>query len=127
MSTQRKHASAECKARGALEALKGLKTVHELARPSGVHPPPMAHWNPRLQKELPEIFSARRAKHEPDQEAFHAQRAQHIGQRQVEGDWGKNKLDVFPEDTRALRKPAHPQSSLARQGDLVGLPRATSN
>ena len=42
MSTQRKHASAECKARGALEALKGLKTVHELARPSGVHPPPMA-------------------------------------------------------------------------------------
>ena len=74
---------------------------------------------------MPEIFSARRAKHEPDQEAFHAQRAQHIGQRQVEGDWGKNKLDVFPEDTRALRKPAHPQSSLARQGDLVGLPRAT--
>jgi transposase-like protein len=31
MSTQRKHYSAEFKARVALEALKGLKTVNELA------------------------------------------------------------------------------------------------
>jgi hypothetical protein len=29
MSTQRKHSSAACKARVALEALKGLKTVNE--------------------------------------------------------------------------------------------------
>jgi hypothetical protein len=29
MSTQRKQSSAEFKARGALEALKGLKTVNE--------------------------------------------------------------------------------------------------
>jgi hypothetical protein len=31
MSTQRKQYSTECKARVALEALQGLKTVHALA------------------------------------------------------------------------------------------------
>lgn len=61
MSTQRKQYSAEFKARVALEALKGLKTVNELASTSGIHPTPIAPWTHRLQKEMPEIFSARRA------------------------------------------------------------------
>src|SRR6266568_4596420 len=42
MSTQRKQYSAEFKARVALEALKGLKTVNELASTYGVHP--MTAW-----------------------------------------------------------------------------------
>jgi transposase-like protein len=44
MSTQRKQYSAEFKARVALEALKGLKTVNELASTYGVHPTQIAHW-----------------------------------------------------------------------------------
>jgi transposase InsO family protein len=71
MSTQRKQYSAEFKARVALEALTGLKTVNELARTYGVHPTQMAHGKHRLQKEMPEIFSARRAKREQAHEAFH--------------------------------------------------------
>src|SRR2546425_853679 len=67
MSTQRKQSSAEFKARVALEALKGLKTVNELASTSGVHPTQIAHWKHRLQKEMPDSFSARRAKREHDQ------------------------------------------------------------
>src|SRR5262249_54079612 len=73
MSTQRKQYSAEFKARVALEALKGLKTVNELASTYGVHPTQIAHWKHRLQKEMPEIFSARRAKREHEHEAFQAQ------------------------------------------------------
>src|SRR6266702_5542473 len=38
---------------------------------------------------------------------------------------GKKKLDLLPEGKRALIEPAHPQLSIARQGDLVGLPRST--
>ena len=60
MSTQRKQYSAAFKARVALEALKGLKTVNELASTYGVHPTQIAHWKHRLQQEMPEIFSARR-------------------------------------------------------------------
>src|SRR3954447_8950718 len=44
MSTQRKQYSAEFKARVALEALKGLKTINELASTYGVHPTQIAHW-----------------------------------------------------------------------------------
>ena len=73
MSTQRKQYSAEFKARVALEALKGLKTVNRLASMYGVHPTQIAHWKHRRQKEIPDIFSARRAKREHDHEAFQAQ------------------------------------------------------
>ena len=96
MSTQRKQYSAECKARVALEALKGRKTVNELASTYGVHPTQLAHWKPRLQKEMPEIFSARRAKREHEQEAFEAQVYQQIGQLKVELDWMKKTAGLAP-------------------------------
>jgi putative transposase len=103
MSTQRKQYSAEFKARVALEALKGLKTVNELASTYGVPPTQITiHWEHRLQKEIPEIFSARRAKREHDAEAFQAQLYQQIGKLKVERDWLKKKLDWPPERTRDL-------------------------
>jgi transposase-like protein len=73
MSTQRKQYSAEFKARVALEARKGLKTVHALASTYGVHPTQIAHGKYRLQREMSESFSARRAKREQAQEALQAQ------------------------------------------------------
>ena len=94
MSTQRKQYSAACKARVALEALKGLKTVNELASTYGVHPTQIAHWKHRLQQEMPEIFSVRRAKREHDAEAFQAQLDQQIGQLKVELDWLKKKAGL---------------------------------
>ena len=96
MATQRKQSSAELKARGALEALKGLNTVHEFARTYGVHPTQIAHGKHRLQQEMSEIFSVRRAKRERDQEACQAQLYQQIGQRKVELDWVKKKGGLTP-------------------------------
>lgn len=96
MSTQRKHYSAEFKARVALEALKGLKTVNELASAYGVHPTQIAHWKHRLSKEMPDIFSIRRDKRERDQETFQAQLYQQIGQLKVELDWVKKKAGLAP-------------------------------
>ena len=95
MSTQRKHYSAEFKARVALEALKGDKTVNEFASAYGVHPTQIAHWKHRLHKEMPDIFSVRRDKRERDQEAFQAQLYQQIGQLKVELDWLKKKVGVL--------------------------------
>jgi transposase-like protein len=96
MSTQRKQYSAEFKARVALEALKGVKTVNEFASAYGVHPTQIAHWKHRLHKEMPDIFSARRDKRDRDQEAFQAQLYQQIGQRKVELDWVKKKAGLAP-------------------------------
>jgi putative transposase len=57
----------------ALEALKGLKMVNELASTYGVHPTQITHWKHRLQQEMSEIFSGRRAKRDRAQEALQAQ------------------------------------------------------
>jgi hypothetical protein len=73
MSTPRKHSRAACKARGALAARTGLNTANACASPYGGPPTPMAHGHPRLPKERPEMFSARRAQHAYDQEACPAQ------------------------------------------------------
>jgi putative transposase len=43
----------------------------------------------------------------------------------VEWNWLKKKLALPPETKRVLIEPAHPQLSIARQCDLVGLPRST--
>lgn len=94
MSTQRKRYSAECKARVALDAIKGHKTVNELASIYGVHPTQITHWKHQLHKEVPQIFSARRAKRAQDQEALHAQLYQQIGQLKVELDWLKKKAGL---------------------------------
>jgi transposase-like protein len=96
MSTQRKQYSAEFKARVALEALKGLKTVNELGSTYGVHPTQIAPWKHRLQKEMADIFSARRAKREQAQEALQAQLYQQIGPLKVALDWLKKKAGLAP-------------------------------
>ena len=94
MSTQRKRYSAEFKARVALDAVKGHKTVNELASTYGVHPTQITYWKHQLHKEVPEIFSARRAKRAHDHEAFQAQLYQQIGQRKVALDWVKKKAGL---------------------------------
>jgi transposase-like protein len=94
MSTQRKQYSAEFKARVALEAIKGHKTVNELASQYGVHPTQITHWKHQLQQEVPQIFSASHAKRAHAQDALQAQLYQQIGQLTVELDWLKNKAGL---------------------------------
>jgi transposase-like protein len=95
MSTQRKRYSAECKARVAFDAIKGHKTVNELASTYGVHPTQITHWRHQLQKEVSQIFSASRAKREHDQDALQAQFYQQIGQLKVELDWLKKSRSIY--------------------------------
>ena len=87
MATQRKKYSAEFKARVALEALKGHKTMNELVGLYGVHSTQITKWRNHLRSELPQIFSNRHEKREQDHEALQAQLYQQIGQLKVELDW----------------------------------------
>ena len=125
MSTQRKRYSAEFKARVALDAIKGHKTVNELASLYGVHPTQITHWKHQLQQEVLHIFSARRAKREQDQDALQARLYQQIGQLKAELDWLKKKLELSAEAKRGLIEPDHPRLSVARQCDLLGLSRSS--
>ena len=54
---KRKQHSKEFKAKVALEALKGQKTVNEIAAEYEVHLSQINTWKKRAQAALPEIFS----------------------------------------------------------------------
>jgi putative transposase len=91
MSTQRKRYSAQVKAQVALEAIKGHKTVNEIASEYRVHPSQITQWKKQALEELPRIFSPRRQKAEQAEEELKAALYQQIGQLKVELDWLQKK------------------------------------
>lgn len=88
---QRKKYSAQFKAKIALEAIKGQKTINEIAGEFSVHPTQIQQWKKQLLGELPEIFSKGRERKQKNQEELTAQLYQQIGQLKVELDWLKKK------------------------------------
>ncbi len=121
---KRQH-GAEFKGRVALEALKGLKTMSELASGYEVHPVQIAKWKKQLQSGVGEIFARRRERQEEDGAALRARLYQQIGQLQVELEWLKKKRDWTVEQKRLLIEPDHRCLSVRRQCQLVGLSRAS--
>jgi len=87
MSVHRKHSSADLKTRVALEAITGQKTAKEIAAEYGVHPTQIAQWKNHALDGLPEVFSSSASTREKSEEALIASLSQHIGQRNVQGDW----------------------------------------
>jgi len=91
MQNKRRNHSAAFKAKVALAAAKGDKTVAELAGEYQVHPNQITQWKKQLFESLPEIFSRRRRNQQHEQEELTAQLYQQIGQLKVELDWLKKK------------------------------------
>ena len=87
----RRSFSAEMKARIALEAIKGQKTIQEIASHYGVHPSQVTQWKRQVVEALPELFADRRSRPDSSDEALKAELYQQIGQLQVELDWLKKK------------------------------------
>ncbi len=83
--------SAQFKAKVAIEAIKGLKTLNEIASETGVHPNQISHWKKQALTELPAAFSNRRSQGQKAQDDLTAELYQHIGQLKVELDWLKKK------------------------------------
>lgn len=89
MTTKRKRHSGEFKAKVALEALKGFKTVNELGAQYGVHPTQISQWKRQLGAEAKEIFGGRRLKEVRDQEVVQASLYEEIGRLKMELEWVK--------------------------------------
>jgi len=90
MKKRRTH-SAEFKAQVGLEALKGIKTLSEIAREYEVHPVQVGQWKKEIQKRLPEIFGRKPAFDEKTAEKQEARLHQKVGQLTIEVDWLKKK------------------------------------
>jgi transposase-like protein len=88
---RRRHSSA-FKARVALEAVKGQKTLNELGSEFGVHPMQVTQWKRQLLEASPEIFeNGSASRREREQEQLVEQLYQQIGQLKMEVDWLQKK------------------------------------
>jgi len=90
---QHRHFGKEFKAKVAIEAIKGEKTINEIASIYEVHPGQVIKWKKLALEKLPEAMEDGRSKEarqaQPvDEEKLH----QKIGQQAVEIDFLKKKL-----------------------------------
>ena len=81
--------SKEFKARVALDALKGQKTVSEIASEHRVHPNLVAQWKKKALAGLAESFSRGKDNEVEELEGERDRLYQKVGQLQVEVDWLK--------------------------------------
>ncbi len=91
MAVIRKKHDAAFKARVALEAVRGEKTVAQISSDYKVHGNQIRQWKKKLLEELPGIFKDRRKKSDKENEELTAELYRQIGQLKVELDWLKKK------------------------------------
>ena len=92
MGRQRRKFSSALKGRVAIEAIKGHRSVSELAGEHQVHPGQITQWKKRLLASAEQLFSDRRVSEQKDQEELLAKLYQQIGHMKVELDWLQKKL-----------------------------------
>ena len=93
MAGKREVHTAAFKAQVALAALKGDRTLNELAGHFGVHPTLIHAWEKQLISEAEEVFGrpARAASAEADAEARQVELLEQIGRLKMELEWVKKK------------------------------------
>jgi putative transposase len=96
MGAQRKSYPKELKAKVALAAIRGDRTMSQIVSDYGVHSSQVTAWKKRVLEELPEIFSNGRAKKREDEEGLKARLFQEIGELKFELDWLKKKSRFDP-------------------------------
>lgn len=89
MSNKRKQYSAEFKAKVALEAIRGEKTVSELASQYGVHPTMINNWKRQVLEGVSQLFEkgSEAKKGDDSQQAQIDELYRQIGQLKVERDF----------------------------------------
>ena len=91
---KRRQFTAEFKARIAIEAIKGQKTIQEIAAHYEVHPNMVTTWKRQALAELPQVFSDQRSRAAESDEALKDALYQQIGKLQVQLDWLKKKSGI---------------------------------
>jgi len=89
MPSKRVRHIPEFKAKVALEAIKGQKTLNELSSLYGVHSNQIVRWKKQATDEMTALFSGSTVKKDRAEEELRSRLYQEIGQLKVEVDWLK--------------------------------------
>ena len=92
--TKRKNFSGEFKAKIALEAIRGIKTVNEIGQEFEVHPTQVGMWKKELQAQASSLFDAKRGPKPVDPSASPERLYSEIGRLKMELDWLKKKSGI---------------------------------
>lgn len=92
MRKQRRQFSAKFKFQVALEALKELKTINEIASAHEVHPTQVKQWKKQLQEAGADVFDEKADKAAQIQAESEATLYEQIGRLQMELAWLKKKV-----------------------------------
>ena len=87
----RKQFSNAFKAKVALEALKGEKTIAQRSSESGAHASQFNAWKQQAREKLPELFGRPSGMDDQRREAEQDRLYQQMGRLQVEVDWLRKK------------------------------------
>ncbi len=93
-SIKKKHGTA-FKAKVALEAIKGMKTLSQIAREYSIHPLQVSKWKKKLLDNAKDLFEdGRIAKTQPESEQLIKELYEQIGMLKVENDFLKKKSGI---------------------------------
>ena len=95
MGRQRRKFTGAFKAKIALEAIKGQRTVQELATGYGVHPNQITNWKKQLIAASADIFSGTRERQNDADAMEKDELYRQIGKLQVELDWLQKKSGIL--------------------------------
>ena len=92
--TKRKNFGGDFKAKVALEAIRGVKTVNEIAQEFGVHPTQVGLWKKALQEQASSIFDIKRGPKPADPSASPERLYSELERLKMELDWLKKRSGI---------------------------------
>jgi transposase len=95
MGRQRRQFTGAFKAKLALDAIKGQRTIQEIASAQGVHPTQITAWKKQLLAEAEGLFSGARERRELADEQEKDDLYRQIGKLQVQLDWLEKKSGIM--------------------------------
>lgn len=95
MTTTRKQHSPAFKARVAIEAIRGEKTLSQLGSQFKVHPIQIAKWRKSAMEQLPELFVDGRKRKGLSADTGNDALYEEIGRLKVQLDWLKKKVGML--------------------------------
>lgn len=125
MKGKRKQHKAAFEAQVALAALKGDRTINELAAYFAVHPTNIHTWRKQLLAGAESVFTNNTQAAATDSAATQTELYEQIGRLQMELAWVKKKLPPSAERLRPLIEADHPDLSVPRQCQLLSLNRSS--